>query len=747
MHARPSHFDKNQKFVARNALASVTNLKTRIIIFLAGEKTMRLTLRTLLAYRDGVLDPKDAAVLEAKIKDSSTAQQISQRIEHEMQNRRLAPIPVDAREFGFEANLVAEYLDDTIPMETLPEMERKCLENNTLLSEIGSCHQILSRALSIPAPISAALRQRIRDLPHNPPSNRSADASGRIRRIDAPISVDRTNTKPMRKSNGELRGSGIELHDGLGRQVPEYLIGSDRGWLKSVAVAMSLLFALVVVGAMAIGPVDRVRDLLRKSEVIVDADSNAKPSTKKTDATNDDSNLIDSNATIDESSVAPPAPTVEPALSVVSVPTLETAKSTKMNSLDLSKNGEKVDSLVIVKPPILGAKNRIQWLPETKASSESIVLKFSTTEGSSAAFWRRMNPGEYLNLGDRLVVPPTQRTEMRVDPGIRLLCAGENDLELAKDVALPRVVLRSGRVLVFATPDAQKMELDCNGVVVSVHFGAADGSCALEVQNLWSILTDDMAQAGKVETQSSIRLFGVEGSLDYSFKIANRVAGGTLAVGQYVDWKNGEATAVQELTEAPWWFRTSISRPIDLPAATDLQSALAGKAPEAIETQLLELTNHRRGETAALAARTRMMLGQYDGLFEPEGVFNRRNLHSHWQSLLAQIPQSLGREEHPAQLINAIRTASPNRVNSILSLFVPPSQEQLSAGADKLLVEALSSPLMDERVLAINQLTNITGKSLGYHPDKNQVEAIQQWRKLLGKNEIRYSTPPSPKTE
>ena len=714
---------------------------------------MRLTLRTLLAYRDGVLDPKDAAVLEAKIKDSSTAQQISQRIEHEMQNRRLAPIPVDAREFGFEANLVAEFLDDTIPMETLPEMERKCLENNTLLSEIGSCHQILSRALSIPAPISAALRQRIRDLPNNPLANHSADANGRIRRMDAPISVDGTNSKPqntavvvasnkpMRKSNGELRGSGIELHDGLGRQVPEYLIGSDRGWLKSVAVATSLLFALVVVGAMAIGPVDRVRDLLRKSEVIVDGDSNAKSSIKKTAVTNDDSNLIDTKATIDESSVAPPAPAIEPASA------LDTETTSKATPTDSPKKGELVDSASIVKSEILGVKGRIQWLPETKASSESIVLKLSTTDDSSTAIWKRMNPGEHLNLGDRVVVPPTQRTEMRVEPGIRLLCVGENDLELAKDIALPRVVLRSGRVLVFATPDAQEMEIDCNGIMVSVRFGAADGSCALELQNFWSIFTDEMSQASKVETESSVRLFGVEGSLDYSFKIANRTAGGTLAVGQYVDWKNGEATVVQELTEAPWWFRSSISRPIDLPAATDLQSALAEKAPGATESQLLELTNNRRGETAALAARTRMMLGRYDGLFDPEGGFNRKNLHSHWQSLLAQIPQSLGREEHRAQLVNAIRTASPNRVNLLLSLLIPPSQEQLSAGADKLLVEALSSSLMDERVLAINQLTNITGKSLGYHPDKNQVDAIQQWRKLLGKNQIRYSTPTSPKTE
>lgn len=720
---------------------------------------MRLTLRTLLAYRDGVLDPKDAAVLEAKIKDSSTAQQISQRIEHEMQNRRLAPIPVDAREFGFEANLVAEFLDDTIPMETLPEMERKCLENNTLLSEIGSCHQILSRALSIPAPISAALRQRIRDLPNNPLANHSANANGRIRRMDAPISVDGTNSKPqntavvvasskpMRKSNGELRGSGIELHDGLGRQVPEYLIGSDRGWLKSAAVATSLLFALVVVGAMAIGPVDRVRDLLRKSDVIVDADSNVKSSIKKTAVTNDDSNLIDTKATIDESSVAPPVPTIEPAPASEPASALDTETTSKATPTDSPKKGELVDSASIVKSEILGVKGRIQWLPETKASSESIVLKLSTTDDSATAIWKRMNPGEHVHLGDRVVVPPTQRTEMRVEPGIRLLCAGENDLELAKDIAWPRVVFRSGRVLIFATPDAQEMEMDCNGIMVSVRFGAADGSCALELQNFWSIFTDEMSQASKVETQSSVRLFGVEGSLDYSFKIANRKAGGTLAVGQYVDWKNGEATVVQELTEAPWWFRSSISRPIDLPAATDLQSALAGKAPGATEAQLLELTNNRRGETAALAARTRMMLGRYDGLFEPEGGFNRKNLHSHWQSLLAQIPQSLGREEHRAQLVNAIRTASPNRVNSLLSLLIPPSQEQLSAGADKLLVEALSSSLMDERVLAINQLTNITGKNLGYHPDKNQVEAIQQWRKLLGKNEIRYSTPTSPKTE
>lgn len=718
---------------------------------------MRLTLRTLLAYRDGVLDPKDAAVLEAKIKDSSTAQQISKRIADEMQNRRLAPIPVDAREFGFEANMVAEFLDDTIPMETLPEMERKCLENNTLLSEIGSCHQILSRALSIPAPVSAALRQRIRDLPNNPMASTFTDSKGRMRRVDHPgansgtesIPVGVTSAKSVRKSNMELRGSGIELNDGLGRQVPEYLIGSDRGWIKTAAFALCLLVALVFVGAMAIGPIDRVRDLLRKSELMADANASEKASgseisefnasppvpPKKTVAMEANVDSNETEAGIVESSAGPPSPS------------MDLKKASDATLLSVAKNGGKEDAGSIPRSPAQATMNRMQWLPDTKASSESIVLKFCTTEIDSVASWRRMNPGEYVNVGERVVVPPTQRTEFRVEPGIRLLCAGENDLEPAKEAGIPKVILRSGRVLVFATPDAREIRLDCNGLEISIGFAATDGSCGLELQNQWSICTEEMVQAGKIESQSSVRLIGVEGALKYSFKHSAGAGGqGTMAVGQYVDWTNGAATATQELSEAPTWFRTS-GRAIDQLAATDLQRALIGTVPGEIESELSELTNHRRGETAALAARTRMMLGRYDGLFEPAGVFNREKLHSHWPSLLAQLPQSLGRTEHRVELVDAIQTAAPNRLTSILSLLIPPSQEQLAAGADKILVEALSSPLMDERVLAIHQLVNITGKNLGYYPDKSQVDAIQQWRKLLGKNEIRYPEPTNLKSE
>lgn len=708
--------------------------------------TMRLTLRTLLAYRDGVLDSGDAAVLEAKIKDSSTAQQISKRIADEMQNRRLAPIPVDAREFGFEANTVAEFLDDTISMETLPEMERKCLENNTLLSEIGSCHQILTRALSIPATIPVSLRQRIHELPNSTAAIRLADSAGRIRRVDKPelfpetaaenqiVALALQSAKPMRKPNVELRHTGIELNDGLGRQVPEYLIGSDRGWIKTAALGLFLLVTLVLVGSMAIGPVERVRDLLRKSELIAAPGVDGKPSEPTVTPEKNDT------VSFQPSDIA--SPTLKSSDASSNAPA-ETLKRAEAVSLDLSKPEGNSKADVIALPSKPSALNRIQWLPDTKPSAQAIVLKSSRLGNSSEFAWNRMVSGEFIHPGERVIVPPSQRTEMQVEPGIRLLCAGENDLELVGDGAMPHIAMRTGRALLFATPDAKAIELDCNGLSVSIRFRSSEGSCAMEIQNGWAASATETPQSVGIATRSSVRLFGVQGELDFSSMRVDVSAGkGTLRVGQFVDWSEGAQSDIQELAEAPWWFSSSTDRPIDQAASEELQKAITAKTPEELESQLLARAKQKPVSTAALAARIRMMLSRFDGLFEPDGIFNRKEMQSFWPSLVSQIPQSLARDEYRAELVKALRTACPDRADTILSLLIPPTPEQLSNGVDKLLVDALSSQHLDERVLAISQLTRITGKSQGYHPERPQADVIQKWRKLLTKSEIQFSEQP-----
>ena len=122
---------------------------------------MRLTLRTLLAYRDGVLDAVHVSELKKKFEESATAQSISQRIESAIRNRKLLALPIDAKGFGVDPNDVATFLDGTMPLDRLPDMERQCLESNSLLAEVAASHQILSRAISANAHVSKELLDRL----------------------------------------------------------------------------------------------------------------------------------------------------------------------------------------------------------------------------------------------------------------------------------------------------------------------------------------------------------------------------------------------------------------------------------------------------------------------------------------------------------------------------------------------------------------------------------------------------------
>lgn len=755
---------------------------------------MRLTLRTLLAFRDGVLDPKDAAILEAKIQESSTAQQISQRIEQDMRNRKIAPIPVDAREFGFEANRVAEFLDDTIPTETLPEMERQCLENSMLLCEIGCCHQILSRALTIPATIPNSLRQRVRNLMSQPISHsgnlsRILENHGQLRRFDsANVPLANANATPsanrsdsresissLKIPGSELRPSGIELNDGLGRQVPEYLIGSDRSWMKRAAAVSLLLISLVLVGAYAIGPIGRVQALLKKADrtntsdqaipIVVPVEVKDLKDASKVDAPTLQENAPKMDFLPPAESLAQPT-VVEPAVTdpAVTDPAMKgeavvadveasalpsgivAETPTKSSAMDKAT----VDSIDLETSPPgpASASPRMQWLPLTKESGASIVFQRTVDPQTNVASWVRMNAGQFAEVGQRLVVPPLQRTEISIEPGLRWLSASENELELlpsqqTSPTQRPRVAFTTGKAIVFAAPGALSLELECHGLGITIQFAQPNSSMAIEVNTALVPVEESALADGKLETSSVIRLFSVEGELEYTIAKGDASKApsdqGTLSVGQYIQVETGKDIVRKELKETPTWFRSSADRPIDKLAIADFQKVMSECPANEIDSELQKLTGRRQAEMVAIASRTRMMLGDYSLLFSADGVFNRKDLRIHWQTLLGQLMQSLGREQNRVQFVERIREDSPGRANSILMLLVPKSQSQLVAGADKLLVESLSSSFVDERILAIQQLVSITNKSLGYQPDKNPTDTIPAWRKALSKNEIRYA--------
>ena len=138
---------------------------------------MRLTLRTLLAYMDDILDPADHEELAKKIEASDFAGELIHRSRDTVRRLRLGAPEVLAGEDddvlnpdpASDANTVAEYLDNVLPPKQVAEFERVCLESGTVadmhLAEVTSCHHILTMVLGEPAEIDRQVRHRMYELP------------------------------------------------------------------------------------------------------------------------------------------------------------------------------------------------------------------------------------------------------------------------------------------------------------------------------------------------------------------------------------------------------------------------------------------------------------------------------------------------------------------------------------------------------------------------------------------------------
>lgn len=124
-------------------------------------RTMRLTLRTLLAYLDDILDPVQTKEIGARISENSTASSLVARIRDVTRRRRIGSPELSGPGSSPDPNVVAEYLDNSLEPAAVADVERVCLDSDVHLAEVAACHQILTIVLGEPVTIRPELRERM----------------------------------------------------------------------------------------------------------------------------------------------------------------------------------------------------------------------------------------------------------------------------------------------------------------------------------------------------------------------------------------------------------------------------------------------------------------------------------------------------------------------------------------------------------------------------------------------------------
>ncbi|TWT85504.1 hypothetical protein Pla123a_03110 [Posidoniimonas polymericola] len=203
---------------------------------------MRLTLRTLLAYLDNILEPQDQEELAKRVAASDVANDLLHRTRDATRRLRQPAPDLHASGPHSDANVVAEYLDNTLPPDDVTEFEKRCLDLETFpdadshLAEAALCHHVLTMVLGQRAEIDPATKDRLYAM------GRGAAAA--------------TASPP---AGAAEVGPPVTEHSGVS-EIPDYLRASERSMLTRLLPAIAALLVLGVTALLAFGPGGWMRD-------------------------------------------------------------------------------------------------------------------------------------------------------------------------------------------------------------------------------------------------------------------------------------------------------------------------------------------------------------------------------------------------------------------------------------------------------------------------------------------------------
>jgi len=741
---------------------------------------MRLTLRTLLAYLDGILPDAARDDLAKQVDGNATAESLIKRIHRAVARPEIPAPKVDGRGLADDANTVAEYLDNSLPADRLADFEKICLESDLHLAEVAACHELLAQVARDPAvvkPLDAASHDRLLQLFHH----RAAVEAAAAERDEA-----RENAVAVRTAVEQARHTPRPDTISRGSRVPE-----RRPWLAWASAAVALLVLLLAGGVLIWKVTSDGRRVAAKRAAEPAAVAEAEPQPPAEDAAPplaaDDAQadaadaIRPDNDTDTEAPAAamakaeqPPSPDATVALdkpaaalpinsdttdpfssatdplaataAAAPAPPMTAEESAPVDSLPPAQQPRvpQGDALAIAAGPAAAMpRPEPPAAPPTPAAADAadsvgvvapggVLLHRVLRAGRQT--WVYFPAGEPLTKREELVVPPGGDAEIDLDGiGVKLLRGTQATLSIDPD-GTPRITVVIGRIIARAMTADKQLGITAGRLHGVVNAGLTEPvAAAVELERRPG---DDPAvdPARMVAT-----IMSTTGGLSWrqlpmaspTDPAAGSLLGGIAEEGllearSALVWDSlrPERAVTDRRSSLGWAGGPEPIDPLTRRAAESLAAALQQARP--LFDSLHDMAIGHRAENRALAAATLALIGEYDELVILLSADRpgERLEASQWLALeAATVPLALARGANSGAKLAAtlLDRGPPGKGEMLYAMARGFSDAELAAGADAVLVEALDDADLVVRRYAAKNLFEIVQPAaadrIRYRPD------------------------------
>jgi hypothetical protein len=717
----------------------------------------------MLAYMDNILDPADADEIGARIEESEFANKLLHRARDAMRRLRIGAPPVTEKGGkGFDPNTVAEYLDNVLPADRVPDFEKVCLDSDMHLAEVAACHQILTLVLGEAAEVDPASRQKMYQLPDSAAAQltEGSEAPATEEEVDPATDIGPERT---------------DLTSGPGGQrieIPDYLRAEPQKrnplWSVVAAIVLVLLagYILLVVTGNG-GVVSEMLGFKPDAEPVAKGptdDSLATPSAEPAAGVGQPMSEKEpkgaagsSAASEDDSQEGEPAveggPDLGPGLSPVETdqpsapgqPGMlpEPNESVTVGPADMPADGEGGEPSAAGEPsetevaslPAVPALDRMEADAVAAKPEEpepvppepvgqlttplEVLLRLDPEDGS----WRRLSGEATLESGTAYLSLPTYRPLLRIGEGIEVRLVDDTRIRMlpVDSEGLAGLEVEYGRLVVTSKDDpGGRVRLQVGDRTGVIGFGDVQSTAAVEVARTAEPGIDPEAQPAA----RSVGLYATSGKIAWQEADGLKPVTFTAPVRLTLNDQPIEAVAVEQL---PRWIAADVLNPLDRRASASVEQEL--RTDRSIFILLRELAQHRQREVHWLALRCLAAIDDFEPVVRELDNSDRRSL---WTDYIQLLVDALGRGPTVAGEVRAamekLHGAEGAKLYGMIWRF---GGDGLTKAEGNELVGYLDHDTLAFRVISFWNLKRITGLGLFYEPEEtaaNRRASIRKWR-------------------